>query len=341
MMNKDDIKTRDAREYFENWLGEPDSKSGKWSFYLCPFHDERTASFGVADDGYKCFGCGKSGDVIQYIEDTQNVDFRRAVEILGGEIGDITPEIVAQRLEARKQRIDAEIQKHELAIERLRNEKKWIEYQQNMNQRARGLWLQRGVAEWWQDFWSLGYAPDFPLWEKKGDEWVQWWSGESIAIPLKSYGGSVNQIKHRFIEPPTESRKYHQEYYNAGQHPFIADVDRQSGALVLVEGEIKSMVTFVTLDTADMQCIGLPSMKPEQSVFEQLNGYDPIYFIPDPDAFKKRDRSGSAAGELAKTLGLERVRVVQLPQKIDDAINDGLIDKSGLYQLMKMGRRYA
>ena len=192
------------------------------------------------------------------------------------------------------------------------------------------------------EFLGPGYQPDFKLWKMETDRWLNWWSGESITIPAKTYGGDVMQIKHRIIDPP-QNRKYHQEYYDAGQFPFICDVDRKSGGLVLVEGEIKSQVTFITMDTVDMQCIGLPSMTPEDAIYELLDNYDPIYFIPDPDAFNRKDKtkSGSPAGQMAKRLGLERVRVVQIPQKIDDAINAGLIDKSGLYQLMKMGRRYA
>ena len=35
---------------------------------LCPFHNEKTPSFTVfADGGYKCFGCGSSGDVIDFV----------------------------------------------------------------------------------------------------------------------------------------------------------------------------------------------------------------------------------------------------------------------------------
>lgn len=50
----------------------------------CPFHNEKTPSFMVSDTKqiFKCFGCGKSGDVIQFIEFIENVDFVEAVKIL-------------------------------------------------------------------------------------------------------------------------------------------------------------------------------------------------------------------------------------------------------------------
>jgi DNA primase len=50
----------------------------------CPFHEERTPSFSVnpADKLYHCFGCGKGGDVITFVRETENLDFAEAVEWL-------------------------------------------------------------------------------------------------------------------------------------------------------------------------------------------------------------------------------------------------------------------
>ena len=49
----------------------------------CPFHQERTPSFFVDEEAgrYKCFGsgCGRSGDVIQFIADWHSLSFREAV----------------------------------------------------------------------------------------------------------------------------------------------------------------------------------------------------------------------------------------------------------------------
>ncbi len=48
---------------------------------LCPFHQERTASFTVNDDKgfYHCFGCGAHGDVLDFLGQTQGLDFLGAV----------------------------------------------------------------------------------------------------------------------------------------------------------------------------------------------------------------------------------------------------------------------
>ena len=51
---------------------------------LCPFHHEKTPSFYVDPDKgfYKCFGCGKAGDVITFVRETEQLNFTEAVETL-------------------------------------------------------------------------------------------------------------------------------------------------------------------------------------------------------------------------------------------------------------------
>lgn len=50
----------------------------------CPFHEERTPSFSVDPVGklYYCFGCGKGGDVVRFVQETENLDFVGALEWL-------------------------------------------------------------------------------------------------------------------------------------------------------------------------------------------------------------------------------------------------------------------
>ena len=59
-------------------------KRGHNFFGLCPFHNEKTASFSVNEDKqiYKCFGCGAGGGVFNFIMDIEKVDFPESIEIL-------------------------------------------------------------------------------------------------------------------------------------------------------------------------------------------------------------------------------------------------------------------
>jgi DNA primase len=64
-------------------------KSGSRYTGLCPFHQERTPSFGVSPDRgtFKCFGCGEGGDAISFVEKHENLDFVGAIEWLADRFG--------------------------------------------------------------------------------------------------------------------------------------------------------------------------------------------------------------------------------------------------------------
>ena len=51
---------------------------------LCPFHEERTPSFGIdpVEKLYHCFGCGAGGDVFTFVMETEGLDFGGALESL-------------------------------------------------------------------------------------------------------------------------------------------------------------------------------------------------------------------------------------------------------------------
>ena len=75
----------------------------------CPFHEERTPSFSVnaADKLYHCFGCGKGGDVITFVRETENLDFAEAVEWLAERFRvTLEYEEVSPRLEESRRRRD-------------------------------------------------------------------------------------------------------------------------------------------------------------------------------------------------------------------------------------------
>ncbi len=64
-------------------------KTGKNHKGLCPFHNEKTPSFIVSEDRqrYHCFGCGASGDVIEFIINMEKLDFVDALEYLAEQNG--------------------------------------------------------------------------------------------------------------------------------------------------------------------------------------------------------------------------------------------------------------
>src|SRR3954447_11448784 len=56
---------------------------------LCPFHDERSPSFGIdpVKKVFHCFGCGEGGDVFKWVELIEGLDFTSSLESLADRFG--------------------------------------------------------------------------------------------------------------------------------------------------------------------------------------------------------------------------------------------------------------
>lgn len=64
-------------------------QAGKNFSGLCPFHSEKTPSFIVSPEiqRYKCFGCGESGDIFNFIQNIEHIDFPETLEKLAKDAG--------------------------------------------------------------------------------------------------------------------------------------------------------------------------------------------------------------------------------------------------------------
>ena len=62
----------------------PLKKAGSNFSGCCPFHNEKTPSFMVSPTKqiFKCFGCGKGGNVLTFMQEIEKIDFRDAVKEL-------------------------------------------------------------------------------------------------------------------------------------------------------------------------------------------------------------------------------------------------------------------
>jgi DNA primase len=91
----------------------------------CPFHEEKTPSFSVnpVEKLYYCFGCGKGGDVISFVRETESLDFVGAVEWLAErfrvpiEVEELSPKVEAER--RRRERLYAVLDQTATYFERL------------------------------------------------------------------------------------------------------------------------------------------------------------------------------------------------------------------------------
>ncbi len=69
-------------------------KSGRDYSGLCPFHNEKTPSFHVSADKqlFHCFGCGASGNLVQFVMRAENLDFVDALKLMADNAGISLPE---------------------------------------------------------------------------------------------------------------------------------------------------------------------------------------------------------------------------------------------------------
>ncbi|MDJ1015833.1 MAG: DNA primase [Paracoccaceae bacterium] len=133
------------------------SNQGKGDMWApCPFHQEKTASFHVDDRKgfYYCFGCHAKGDLFSFVQETENVGFMEAVEILAREAGMQMPARDPQAREKTDHRAKlAEVM--EQAVQHYR-----LQLKTSAAAPARDYLARRGLSDAALDRWEIGFAPD-------------------------------------------------------------------------------------------------------------------------------------------------------------------------------------
>lgn len=81
-MTKEEIKQQYSMRNIVEQYGFHPNRAG---FISCPFHTgDRDASMKIYDRDFHCFGCGANGDIFDFIQRIDNVDFKEAFQSLGG-----------------------------------------------------------------------------------------------------------------------------------------------------------------------------------------------------------------------------------------------------------------
>lgn len=134
-------------------------RTGNNLFGCCPFHSEKTPSFSVSPQRgiYKCFGCQKGGNVINFIMDLERVSFPEAAKILAKQFSITIPEENAY--EAKKR--DESNQKKQRILNLLTEAARF--YYSNLiseeGKIAQQYAISRGLSVNTVKSFGLGYAP--------------------------------------------------------------------------------------------------------------------------------------------------------------------------------------
>jgi DNA primase len=133
-----------------------DSLSG-----LCPFHQEKTASFSVspAKQVFYCHGCGKGGDAITFLRELEHLSYVEAIERLANAAG------VPLRYEGDSP-AERRAAEHRKALYRANEESASLYRAMLVDGReaadARAYVTERGIAPEIAERFGVGYAPTYP-----------------------------------------------------------------------------------------------------------------------------------------------------------------------------------
>ncbi len=196
-------------------------KKGSNHMGLCPFHNEKSASFSVSGSKqmYHCFGCGVGGNVFTFIMEYENYSFVEALKLLAGRVGVNLPEAEYSE-EAKKQAS----QKGRL-FEINKEAAKYYFYQlkSERGQAAYEYLKNRELSDETIKQFGLGFS------NKTGDDLYQY---------LKHLGYEDGILKESGLINIEESKKIYDKFWNRVMFP-IMDVNNRVigfGGRVMGEG---------------------------------------------------------------------------------------------------------
>ncbi|MGH2832016.1 MAG: DNA primase [Solirubrobacteraceae bacterium] len=363
--NESRERVRDAVDFLELVSARTElRRAGPRSYEgLCPFHDERTPSFSVEpiQKVYYCFGCQASGDVFRFVQETEGLDFKEALEFLANRCGIELERESEDPGEAERRR------KRERLLELLGRTAAYYErylWDSKEAHAAREYLQGRGLEEQMLRQFRVGYAPsawDRVLLASRGggfSEQELYATGlvqrsrendrpydrfrARITFPLADIRGRVLGFGARAMQDeatPAEASGRRPKYlntsdndiYHKGLHLYGADLARahatRAGQVILCEG----YTDVIALHQAGLQnTVGLmgTALTPEQ-VSELARMASTVLLALDADS------AGQEAMLRASTLAAQRkleLRVVLMPPGTDPA---ELVAKEGSEAMRK------
>jgi DNA primase len=185
-------------------------KAGKHWKGLCPFHDDRDPSMIVnrAMGRYKCWACGASGDIFNWVMETQRVDFKEALRILADQAG-----VEIRRQDPKKRSEREEVEKITAAAQ------SYFRAELGKSQAARDYLEQRGIDKQTQDEWGIGYAPD---------------TFEGLTSTLQKKGFSLQVAEAAFLAKPSSRGNF----IDIFRGRVIVPIKDERGRLIAFGGRI-------------------------------------------------------------------------------------------------------
>ena len=264
------LERADMAALVERDLGHSVRREGRWLKWRCPFHaDGKTPSLGVVGNRWKCFGCGRSGDAIDWLREREGLSFQGACERLGAL--DLPPasEITMSPQPSSFPMPLTEWQEWARQVVSACQSVLWSE----AGTKARDWLNRRGLVDETVRHWKLGFNPRdqklFGLWVPRG-----------IVIPCL-VAGRIWYIK---VRRATGQPKYTQ--VSGGQMGlFGADTLVGQDMAVITEGEFDAMLLHQEAgDLVGVATLGSASAKLPDAWVPYLLGVQRLLVAYDTDA---------------------------------------------------------
>jgi DNA primase len=259
-------RVRDAVDFVELVSARTELRRAGPARYegLCPFHEERSPSFGIDPHKkvYYCFGCQAAGDVFTFVQETEGVDFKGAIELLADRFAvELEHEEEDPRAAERRRR-------RERLLELLTRTAAYYErclWEAQEAKAAREYLEQRGLGEEILREFHVGYAPS--AWDRvllasrRGGFTEQELYATGLAQRSKENGRPYDRFRGRIMFPLADVRgrvlgfgaramrdeqkpKYlntsDNDVYHKGLHLYGGDLARahaaRAGQAILCEG---------------------------------------------------------------------------------------------------------
>lgn len=304
----------------------------------CPFHDEKSPSFHIRPERgvYKCFGCGKGGDVFRFMEEAEGLTFREALERLASRAGVEVAAASPQERERRAQR-EAWFRTSALTAEFFQNT---LWSQTPAGELGRKTLQERGITEETARAFGIGVAPegwdallreahnrnlpiqallDLGLLRQKGPGAKPYdFFRNRLMFPIKDEQGKVRGFGGRTLDG--DERKYVNSpelvgFYEKRQILYGLDRARKarSKRLVVVEGYMDVVIPHQVGQTEFVAALGTAFTIEQAKLAKRY--VDEVVLLFDGD------EAGAAATlkALANLVGVEglSVRVARLPKGMD------------------------
>lgn len=316
-------------------------KSGSNLMGLCPFHDENSPSFSVNEDRqlFKCFGCGKGGNVFTFMMELENLTYPEAIlkvaDMSGIEISDQYKQNNSQKPKMNSTETKL-IEMHEKSAEVYHH----ILMNTELGQKALDYLHDRGLTDDTIKYYQIGFAPNDNvinrfLVEQKFEYQDMRKSGlfleddegklrdrffNRIMFPIKNEFGSIIGFSGRVLNKEDSTAKYlnspETDIFNKRDVLFNLSnakaAIRKKDAVILFEGFMDVISAYQSGIENGIASMGTSLTNDQIKVINRH--CNSVYVCYDGDAAGQNaiNRALSLLGNSSLTL-----RVIQMPEGID------------------------